>query len=143
MRLLIAFGCLLALALPAGAAPKNVVLLIADDLGMQVGCYGDKVAKTPNIDKLAAAGTRFTHGFGNDGKYPKGTPADVFDPKSVPIPNHLPDTPEVRAELADYYQSITRMDHGVGLVMKVLEDAKKLDDTLVIFISDNGMPFPG
>ena len=28
------------------AAPKNVVLLVADDLGMQVGCYGDKAAKT-------------------------------------------------------------------------------------------------
>ena len=50
-------------ALPAFAAPKNVVLLVADDLGMQVGCYGDKAAKTPNIDKLAASGTRFSHGF--------------------------------------------------------------------------------
>ena len=53
---------LFGLALPASAAPKNV-LLVADDLGMQVGCYGDKAAKTPNIDKLAASGTRFTSGF--------------------------------------------------------------------------------
>src|SRR5215211_1568751 len=45
------------------AAPKNVLLLVADDLGLEVGCYGDKVAKTPNIDALAAAGTRFTHAF--------------------------------------------------------------------------------
>ena len=62
-RFLSTLAFLIALALPASAAPKNVVLLIADDLGMQVGCYGDKVAKTPNIDKLAAGGTRFTHGF--------------------------------------------------------------------------------
>src|SRR5580765_6399336 len=63
LRILFAITSFLVLALPATAAPKNVVLLIADDLGMQVGCYGDKAAKTPNIDKLAAAGTRFTHGF--------------------------------------------------------------------------------
>ena len=66
-----------------------------------------------------------------------------FDPKTVPVPYHLPDQPEVRAELAEYYQSVARLDHGVGLVLKVLEDAKKLDDTLVIFLSDNGIPFPG
>ena len=56
----------LLLFLPAAAyaeAKKNVVLLIADDLGMQVGCYGDKLAQTPNIDALAKAGTRFTNGF--------------------------------------------------------------------------------
>src|SRR5438046_1098051 len=62
-RYLLPLVLLLAIARPASAAPKNVMLLIADDLGMQVGCYGDKVAKTPNIDKLAASGTRFTHGF--------------------------------------------------------------------------------
>jgi N-sulfoglucosamine sulfohydrolase len=48
----------------AAAGPrKNVLLLVADDLGRQVGCYGDKVAQTPNIDALAAAGTRFTNAF--------------------------------------------------------------------------------
>jgi N-sulfoglucosamine sulfohydrolase len=55
----------------------------------------------------------------------------------------LPDTPEVRADLADYYGSIARLDHGIGLMMKLLADSKKLDDTLVIFLSDNGMPFVG
>src|SRR5438874_11905244 len=59
--LALAFAC--AVVLPASAGPKNVVLLVADDLGMEVGCYGDRVAKTPNIDALAKSGTRFTHGF--------------------------------------------------------------------------------
>src|SRR5438874_9608739 len=59
--LALAFAC--AVVLPASAGPKNVVLLVADDLGMEVGCYGDATAKTPNIDRLAASGTRFTHGF--------------------------------------------------------------------------------
>src|SRR5690348_11922999 len=45
------------------AAPKNVVLTVADDLGLQLGCYGDKVARTPNLDALAAGGTRFDWAF--------------------------------------------------------------------------------
>ena len=34
----------------------NVVLFVTDDLGMQLGCYGDKLARTPNFDQLAAEG---------------------------------------------------------------------------------------
>jgi N-sulfoglucosamine sulfohydrolase len=237
---------------------RNVVLLIADDLGMQVGCYGDKVTKTPNIDALAAGGTRFANGFasvsscspsratmlsglpthqcgqyglahathnahsfrevqsvpkllkqagyrtgviaklhvqppevypwdsevranGRNGvvvatevkkfiqessdkpffllvgftdphrakvgfdsdKSYKGIPQVTFSPKDVPIPYHLSDTSEVRADLADYYGSIARLDFGVGAVLQAIQDSKKADDTLVIFLSDNGIPFPG
>ena len=58
------FVCLLAVPASAADPPRrNILLLVADDLGLQVGCFGDKVAKTPNIDKLAANGTRFTHAF--------------------------------------------------------------------------------
>ena len=42
---------------------KNIVLLVADDLGLYLGCYGTKVIQTPHIDALAAEGTRFTHAF--------------------------------------------------------------------------------
>lgn len=259
MRFLLSLSITLALALPATAAPQNVVLLVADDLGMQVGCYGDTVAKTPNIDALAKSGTRFTHGFAsvsscspsratlltgmpthqsgqyglahathnqhtfknvkglpallapagyksgviaklhvqpkevypfdvevagngrnpvqiaqqakkfiadcgdkpyfllvgftdphraakgfaNDMKFPAEVPVVKFDAKAVPVPYHLPDNADVRAELAEYYQSIARLDHGIGMMMKVLEEAKQLDNTLVIFLSDNGIPFPG
>src|SRR4051812_3383423 len=49
---------------PLGAAEKkNVVVLIADDLGMHLGCTGDPVAKTPNLDALAKSGTRFPLSF--------------------------------------------------------------------------------
>ena len=40
-----------------------MLLIVADDLGLQVGCYGDPVAKTPNLDALAKSGTQFTHAF--------------------------------------------------------------------------------
>ncbi len=40
-----------------------MLLLIADDLGNDCGCYGNDHIKTPNIDALAKNGVRFTHGF--------------------------------------------------------------------------------
>ncbi len=45
----------------AAAPPPNVVLILVDDLGYSdLGCFGAKDIRTPNIDKLAAQGTRFT-----------------------------------------------------------------------------------
>ncbi|AEO66492.1 53bdce02-1c3a-4187-b6c5-1f5e76d8dd9a [Thermothielavioides terrestris] len=44
-------------------ARKNVLLLVADDLGKQLGCYGCSYIKTPNIDKLASEGIRFDYAF--------------------------------------------------------------------------------
>ena len=41
----------------------NILYVTADDLGEQVGCYGDAVARTPNIDALAATGTRFANAY--------------------------------------------------------------------------------
>ncbi len=44
---------------------KNVVLILVDDLKPTLGCYGDKTAVSPNIDKLAAAGIRFNMAYCN------------------------------------------------------------------------------
>ena len=51
---------------PASAAPRppNVVFIIADDLGWgDLGCYGQKLIRTPNLDRMAAEGMRFTHHY--------------------------------------------------------------------------------
>lgn len=59
MKTLLSF-CLLALALPAVAADKpNILWLTSEDHSPHMGCYGDKVARTPNVDALAAKGLRF------------------------------------------------------------------------------------
>jgi N-sulfoglucosamine sulfohydrolase len=269
-------GVCLALALglfPQGvaAAPRNVILFVTDDQGQDAGCYGNPVLKTPNLDRLAAEGTRFKHAFcttascsasrsviltglhnhangqyghqhsyhhfssfdnvqslpallGQAGyrtarigkfhvapeavykfdvqlpgnarspvamadrckdfiadpsdkpfflyfctadphrgggaaaelphrpnrfgnkpggqEYPGITPTR-YDPKDVLVPPFLPDTPVCRAELAQYYQSVSRIDQGLGRLVRVLKDAGKYDDTLIIYISDHGIAFPG
>ena len=227
---------------------RNVVLFVADDHGMgDAGCYGNPVVKTPALDALAAAGTRFTHAFCTTascspsrsviltglynhangmyglqhsyhhfqsfsnikslpvllheagyrtavaGKYhvapeevyrfdqtlrgpspeamadrcksfiaaDPGQPfflyfcttephrpfaregSDPIDPAKVIVPPYLPDTPETRDELAKYYASIQRADKGLGRLMEILKQTGNWDNTLVIYISDNGAPFPG
>src|SRR5262249_32813209 len=85
---------------------------------------------------------RAAKGFGNQAF--AQDPKEVrYDPKDVVLPTHLPDQPEVREELAEYYQSVSRMDRGVGLLLEVLREMGHLEDTLIIFVSDNGIPFPG
>jgi arylsulfatase A-like enzyme len=54
-----------AATLRAADTPRpNILLLLADDLGVgDLGCYGQKVLKTPNIDRIAAEGTRFVNAY--------------------------------------------------------------------------------
>lgn len=62
--------------------------------------------------------------------------------EDVVVPPYLPDTPEVRQELALYYDEITRLDQYVGAVLDELERQGIADNTFVLFLSDNGRPFP-
>ena len=81
--------------------------------------------------------------FGNrDEGYPGIDPV-TYDPNDVLIPPFLPDTPACRAEIAEYYQSVSRLDQGVTRLVEILKQADKYDNTLVIYLSDNGITFAG
>src|SRR4051812_46340718 len=50
-------------ATAAQPAHRNVVLIVADDLGLDLGCYGNAKVKTPHLDALAKRGVRFSDAF--------------------------------------------------------------------------------
>ena len=58
-------------------------------------------------------------------------------------PPNLPDTPVTRRDMAAFKQSARALDHGVGAVLGALDEQGIADDTLVIFTTDHGLPFPG
>lgn len=74
--------------------------------------------------------------------YDKNILENPHQPEDAVIPDYLPDTPEVRADFALYYDEITRLDHYVGAVLEELDAQGVADNTVVLFISDNGRPFP-
>uniref|UniRef100_G3TQ41 N-sulfoglucosamine sulfohydrolase n=1 Tax=Loxodonta africana TaxID=9785 RepID=G3TQ41_LOXAF len=84
---------------------------------------------------------KFGNGESGMGRIPDWTP-QTYDPQDVQVPYFIPDTPAARADLAAQYTTIGRMDQGIGLVLQELREAGVLNDTLVIFTSDNGIPFP-
>ena len=69
-------------------------------------------------------------------------PSRIYTADEVPIPGFLFDDPQVREELALYYTSVRRADDAVGAVLKALETSGEADNTVVMFMSDHGMPLP-
>ncbi|MDP6468130.1 MAG: sulfatase [Pirellulaceae bacterium] len=84
--------------------------------------------------------------FGNPASGGKGYPGIdevIYDPSEVLVPGFLPDTPTCRAEIAQYYQSVSRIDQGLGRLSEILRESGRWDDTLFIYISDHGIAMPG
>jgi arylsulfatase A-like enzyme len=211
---------------------------VADDLGWRdLGIYGNRGVRTPNIDRLARSGLRVVHAFGTSpqcspsristltGKYSHATLTEdlhtplpdgerilpsylaaqgyftgmmakthlglngerqfqwyspalstalpgfldsargrpfflwvgFHDPHrpyergaiehphslaQVSVPPYLADAPETRADLALYYDEISRMDGEIGRMLTELDRRQLRQKTLVVFFSDNGAPFP-
>ncbi len=65
-----------------------------------------------------------------------------YSADEVPVPGFLPDDPAVREELALYYTSVRRADDAVGSILKALKDSGEEEHTMVMFLSDHGMPLP-
>ena len=72
----------------------------------------------------------------------KHQPSLVFKPKEIPIPGFLFDHPAVRTELAFYYSSVRRADDCVAKILAALDASGEAGNTMVMFLSDHGMPLP-
>ncbi|WP_373512120.1 sulfatase [Persicitalea sp.] len=231
------------------ATPPNIIFIIGDDISAEdIGCYGNARIRTPNIDRMAKDGIKFTNFYLTasscspsrtsilTGRYPHNTGAaelhtalpahleyfpelmkksgyytahsgkfhegpntrraydlmindrkevgeggeeawvgilqnrpknqpfffwfaafdahrpwsavDSFpqphDPdKNVTIPPTLLDTPDTRTDLASYYNEIGRIDRYLGELQQELERQGIADNTIIIFMADNGRPFSG
>jgi arylsulfatase A-like enzyme len=64
------------------------------------------------------------------------------DAAAVDPPDYLPDTVEVRQDLADFYGAIATADAAVGRILDTLVDTGLDESTWVIFLTDHGAPFP-
>ena len=227
----------------------NILCIVCEDIGPYLSCYGDPVAKTPNLDHFAREGVRFTHFYTPvgvsapsraaliTGMYPtanganhmrntggslppgidayevvlpegvkcyteflreegyyctnnsktdyqfkapltawdengkeahwKNKPSDMpffsifnlfvthesqiwernskpleVDPKDVPLPSYFPDDSIVRHDVAVMYSNIYEMDKQVQLLIDEVKEAGLLENTIIIFYSDNGGPLP-
>ena len=251
-RLVSVLICVAAMA-DNGRPRPNILLIVSEDNGPELGCYGEPYVKTPNLDRLAAQGVRFDRAYvpqagcsqsraayltglyphqngqiglatwkftmytektpnlvrslkeagyrtGIIGKlhvnpksafpfdfqkittsnfarkklknyateaqafinesdkpfllsvnYPDphrpftkkvgGLPKDPLDPKDVkPFAYFGPgvDTPDLREQVANYYNCMSRLDSLVGDLLEVLKESGKADDTLIIYFGDHG-----
>jgi uncharacterized sulfatase len=65
-----------------------------------------------------------------------------MDPSKIIVPPIVPDTPEIRSDLADYLFEVQRFDQNLGVLLAELEKRGLLQNTLLAVTSDNGMPYP-
>ena len=84
----------------------------------------------------------FAEGKGGATVPDKNVPSKVFTAADVPVPGFLFDDPVVRKELAHYYSSVRRADDCVGAILKALDESGQRDNTIIMFLSDHGMPLP-
>ena len=112
---------------------KPFFLYIATSDPHRGGGMATELSYRPNRFGNPKAGTK---------KYP-GIQEVVYDPNDVIVPGFLPDTPTCRAEIAQYYQSISRIDQGLGRLIEIVKESGKWDETLFIYISDHGIAMPG
>jgi arylsulfatase A-like enzyme len=96
---------------PAADPPPNIVYIMADDLGYaDLSCYGRRDYRTPNIDRIASGGTRFTHAYANSpvcsasrtalitGRYQYRIPVGLDEPlgmRDIGLPPEHPTLPSL------------------------------------------------
>ena len=69
-------------------------------------------------------------------------PSRVYKGEEIEVPGFLAELPDVRKEIAQYYSSVRRCDDTLGAVLRALRESGQTDNTLIMFLSDNGMALP-
>ncbi len=100
--------------------------------------FFDKNVKSTDAPFVFWLGSNYPH---RPYKWKSGVESGM-NPDKVIVPPYLPDDPIVRNDILDYYFEIELFDQSVAQALKILEAAGKLDNTLIVVTSDNGMPFP-
>lgn len=107
---------------------------------------GPLFARFRDFLEKAPAGQPFCFWFGSTDPhrpYEKGSGVKAgMKLREVVVPPWLPDTPEVRSDILDYYVEVQRFDSQVGELLRILDEKGLRDNTIVVVTSDNGMPFP-
>jgi arylsulfatase A-like enzyme len=79
----------------------------------------------------------------SDPHYPWTTGKNPPAPASLKLPDSLPDLPGVRADLSRYLGEIENLDQDFQAVLDIVKEKAGLDNTLIVFMGDNGMALPG
>ena len=90
---------------------------------------------------LANVGFVEPHRIGLPSHFRRPEAYSSAEPGEVQVPPFLPDIPEVRGELADFYGAVRHVDRQVGRILAALEEAGLAEDTLLLFITDHGASF--
>ena len=105
-----------------------------------------EVLKAPFFAVYNVTVTHESQARAADAAYKKNTarlkPGEVRDRAKVALPPYYPDTPAVRECVGKYHDNITAMDYTVGDVLKLLDDRKLADNTVVVFYGDHGAGLP-
>lgn len=121
--------------LPVGAADVATVAVAVDFLEK-------RQSDRPFFLDVGFTTTHRTAKKGGEVQWHNGDLSPQGDPRYVQVPSCLPDTPETRADYADYAVAVTRLDDYLGQVLDALDAAGLADDTLVICTTDHGIAFP-
>lgn len=101
-----------------------------------------EVLKAPFFAVYNLTVTHESQARANPAAYKRNTarlkPEEIRDRRKVKLPPYYPDTPAVRECVGKYHDSITAMDYAVGDILKLLDERKLRDNTVVVFYGDHG-----
>ena len=80
--------------------------------------------------------------FASNDPHSPWTRGPSYDPAKITVPPYLHDNTITREALATYFGEISKLDEQVGALMKMLDDTKQSQNTIVLFVSEQGSSFP-